>query len=87
MSVALTTREGMCKALDALRINPDPLTDVADFILPLCVLDWKDPSWDDFGVRQGDRIQWMGDHIKGTIAVRVILRQEAPPSFVDLMAA
>lgn len=86
--MALTTdRDGMRKALDAMRIGRDPGIASADFILPLCELGWKEPSWGDYGVRQGDQVQWMVDHIRDTIQVRVILRQEAPPTFVDLMAA
>jgi hypothetical protein len=77
----------MRKALDALRINPDPRTDVADFILLASELDGGPPSWDHFGVRTSDRIKWCVDAQRYEVRVRVILRQEAPPTFVDLMAA
>lgn len=92
--MALTTdREGMRKALDAMRIGRDPRIAAADFIL---TPDWAECyngvsyggiAWGDYGLRPGDKIQaeWH-DHTRRQIAVRVTLREEAP-TFVDLMAA
>ena len=90
--VQTTNREGMRKALDALRIGRDPGIAAADFILEP---DWNQFSlkagvsvqaWTDYGVLPGDVVQWARENYSDRIAVRVILRVEAP-TFVDLMAA
>ena len=82
-----TNREGMRKALDALRIGRPADIAAADFNLVLNPGDCRPSiSWADFGVREGDKVQWVRDAHTDAIAVRVILREEAP-IFVDLMAA
>jgi hypothetical protein len=85
--MALTTnREGMRKALDAMRIGRDPRIAGADFILPLSEFKGMAPRWAEFGVQKGDHVRWEQDRFSDTIAIRIVLREEAP-TFVDLMAA
>lgn len=85
--MALTTdRKGMCKALDGMRVGRDPGIAGADFRLPMSEFKGLPPRLADFGILKGDRIQWEVDRFSDTIAIRVVLREEAP-TFVDLMAA
>jgi hypothetical protein len=86
-----TTREGMRKALDALRIGRPADIAAVDFTLdamfdapPKTVGGRLD--WSEYGVLQGDHVQWVMDDRSAALSVRIILREEAP-TFVDLMAA
>ena len=88
-----TTREGMRKALDAMRIGRDPSIKTAEFVV---TPDWAAClysrgmgaiHWPDYGLQPGDKYEAeMCSDDRDAIHVRVTLREEAP-TFVDLVAA
>lgn len=87
-----TNREGMRKALDAMRIGRDPSTKVAEFAIDdMSELLREGGTYRsdlrDFGIRPGDEVHWRADWRIGMLFIRVTLREEALPTFVDLMAA